>query len=92
MLKQLCQLIPSHLVSNLARKNGVDKKARTFSPWSHVVIMLYGQLIHAIGLNEFFEEKREYFGAKRKTGARKMRGGQWGELWTARDLQVGPIS
>jgi len=54
--------------------------------------MLYGQLIHAIGLNEFFEEKREYFGAKRKTGARKMRGGQWGELWTARDLQVGPIS
>jgi hypothetical protein len=43
-------------------------------------------------VNEFFEEKREYFGARRKTGARKMRGGQWGGLWTARDLQVDPIS
>jgi hypothetical protein len=35
----------------LARKYGVDAKARTFSEWSHVVAMLYGQLTHAIGLN-----------------------------------------
>ena len=43
-------------------------------------------------VNEFFEEKREYFGASRKTGARKMKGGQWGGLCTARDLQMDPIS
>ena len=33
-LKQLCEQIPPYLVSKLARKHGVDKKARTFSPWS----------------------------------------------------------
>ena len=44
-----------------------------------------------IYVNEFFEEKREYFGAKRKTGARKMKGGQWRGLCTARDLQIDPI-
>ena len=43
-------------------------------------------------VNEFFEEKREYFGARRKTGARKIKGCQWGGLWTARDLQIDPIS
>ena len=26
--------------------------ARTFSPWSHVVCMLFAQLTHAIGLND----------------------------------------
>ncbi|MCP5120122.1 MAG: DUF4372 domain-containing protein, partial [bacterium] len=36
VLAQLCKLIPGHLVSKVAREHGVDKKARTFSPWSHV--------------------------------------------------------
>jgi len=34
---QLCNLIPAHLVSKLARENGVDSKARSFSARSHVV-------------------------------------------------------
>jgi hypothetical protein len=37
VLRQICNLIPSHLVPKLARETGVDKKARTFSPWSHLV-------------------------------------------------------
>ena len=44
ILKQICQHIPSFLVSNLARKYGVDKQARSFSPWSHVVSMLHIQI------------------------------------------------
>ena len=36
----------------------------------------------------FFEAKRAFFGEKRKTGARKMRGGDWGDLRTVRDLRV----
>ncbi|NCD34311.1 MAG: hypothetical protein EOL87_12975 [Spartobacteria bacterium] len=36
-------------------------------------------------VEEFFEENTDYFGANRKTGARKMRGG-WGNLYTIRDL------
>jgi DDE family transposase/uncharacterized protein DUF4372 len=51
-LQQVCNLIPPYLVSKLARKHGVDKKARTFTPWSHVVSLLYAQLVHAIGLND----------------------------------------
>ena len=35
-LKQICELIPGHLVAKLARKHGVDEQARTFSPWSPV--------------------------------------------------------
>ena len=58
ILRQLCQLIPSHMVSKLARKHEVHKKARTFSPWSHVVSMLYAQLIHAIGLNDVCDNLR----------------------------------
>jgi hypothetical protein len=49
-----------------------------------------------IGSKEFvnaaFESSRERFGAKRKDGARRMRGsGQaaTGVLWSVRDLRVG---
>lgn len=49
---QLCKLIPPYLVSKLARKHGIDKQARTFTPWSHVVSLLFAQLTHSIGLND----------------------------------------
>src|SRR5665811_1931449 len=52
LLRQLCNLIPAHLVPQLARDTGVSKRARTFTPWSHVVSLLYAQLTHAIGLND----------------------------------------
>jgi hypothetical protein len=42
-LRQLCNLIPAHLIPKLARETGVDKKARTFTPWSHLVSLLYAQ-------------------------------------------------
>jgi hypothetical protein len=50
-LQQVCAYIPGHLVAKLARRHGVDAQARTFSPWSHIVALLYAQLSHAIGLN-----------------------------------------
>ena len=49
-LKQICQVIPSHLGSKLARKH--QAQSRSFSPWSHVVAILYAHLTHAIGLND----------------------------------------
>jgi hypothetical protein len=52
VVRQICQLIPTHLVAKLARENGVDVKARTFSPWSHVVAMIYAQISHALSLND----------------------------------------
>ncbi len=40
----------------------MDAKARTFSAWSHVVAMLYGQLTHAIGLNDICDALRHHCG------------------------------
>lgn len=48
--KQICELIPPHLVPKLAREHGVQ--ARAFSPWSHVVAHISGQVTHAVGLND----------------------------------------
>ena len=52
VLRQLGELIPAYLVAKLSRVHGVDRKARTFSPWSHVVALLYAQLAHALSLND----------------------------------------
>jgi hypothetical protein len=52
LLRQICNFIPGFLVPKVARQTGVDKKARTFLPWSHVVCLLYAQLSHSIGLND----------------------------------------
>jgi hypothetical protein len=52
LLRQICNLIPEFLVFSLARETGVDKKVRTFSPWSHLVSLLFAQLSHSIGLND----------------------------------------
>jgi hypothetical protein len=60
ILAQLRNLIPSHLVSTLAHRYGVTKKTRTFSPWSHVVALLYAQLVHALSLNDVCDALRTH--------------------------------
>jgi hypothetical protein len=62
LLHQLCNLIPAHLVPQLARDTGVIKRSRTFKPWSHVVSLLYAQLTHAIGLNDVCDGLRLHSG------------------------------
>lgn len=52
VLRQVCNLIPGHLVAKLARETGVEEQARTFTPWSHVLSMLYAQTTHALSLND----------------------------------------
>lgn len=52
VLRQIVELIPGYLVPKLARETGAEERARTFSPWSHVVTMLYAQVSHALGLND----------------------------------------
>jgi hypothetical protein len=52
LLRQICNFIPDFLVPKLARATGVQDKARTFSPWSHLVALMYAQLTHSIGLND----------------------------------------
>jgi len=62
VLRQVCNLIPPFLVPKLARETGVEKKARTFSVWSHLVSMLYAQLTHCIGLNDVCDGLRLHRG------------------------------
>jgi Transposase DDE domain/Domain of unknown function (DUF4372) len=52
LLRQIGNFIPDFLVPKLARATGVQDKARTFSPWSHLVALMYAQLTHSIGLND----------------------------------------
>ena len=40
----------------------------------------------------FFLERRQQFGSKRRNGARRMRGANWGGVHTLRALRVDPIS
>lgn len=39
----------------------------------------------------FFERRREQFGIRRESGARRMRGADWGGIRTLRDLRVDPL-
>lgn len=52
MLKQMCDLIPPHLVSKLARKHGVEDQSRAITPWNHTVALLFAQISHALSLND----------------------------------------
>src|SRR5258706_16244401 len=49
ILRQICNFIPAHEVSKIARATGAEDKSRTFKPWSHVVSLVYGQLTNAMG-------------------------------------------
>ena len=62
LLRQLCNLIPPHLVPKLARDTGVEERSRSFSPWSHVVSLLYAQFTHALGLNDVCDGLRLHSG------------------------------
>ena len=42
-------------------------------------------------VEEIFESARGVFGARRESGARKMKGGDWGELRVARALRVDAV-
>lgn len=62
ILRQICNFIPTHEVSKIARETGVEDKSRGFSPWSHVVSLLYGQLTHSIGLNDLCDSLQLHSG------------------------------
>lgn len=52
IFRQICQIIPGTFLPQLARELRTEKKARTFSPWSHLTAMMYAQLAHSQSLND----------------------------------------
>ncbi len=63
VLKQVVDQIPAYLVPKLAKKHGVDKKSRSFTPWSHVVSLVHTQLAHSLSLNDVCDDLRNHSGA-----------------------------
>lgn len=61
-LRQICNLIPLRLVSDLATEAKDAPKARTYSYWSQVVALIHAQLTHAIGLNDVCDSLRLHSG------------------------------
>jgi hypothetical protein len=62
VFSQIFKLIPRNLIPKLAKKHGVDKKSRSFSPTSHVLCLVFGQLSHAIGLNDICDTLHNHSG------------------------------
>ena len=62
IFRQVCNLIPQHMVSKIARDTGAEEMSRTFSPWSHVVSLGYAQLTHSIGLNDLCDSLQLHSG------------------------------
>lgn len=52
VLGQLFKLIPRNLIPKLANEYGVSKRSRSFTPTSHVLALMLGQLSHSISLND----------------------------------------
>ena len=51
-----------------------------------------GVVIGSAGfVDEFFERRRGSFGERRRNGARRMRGADWGKLRVLRDLRTAPV-
>lgn len=63
VLAQIFKLIPRNLIPKLAKEYGVSKKARRFTPTSHVLALMHGQLSHAISLNDTCDCLRNHSGA-----------------------------
>ena len=48
VLSQIFKLIPRNLIPKLANDFGIDRQSRVFSPTSHVLALVFGQLTHAL--------------------------------------------
>ena len=62
ILRQICNFIPPHEVSKIARATGAQDLSRTFKPWSHVVSLVYAQLTHSLGLNDLCDSLQLHSG------------------------------
>lgn len=56
IFRQICELIPAHLVPKIAREYRI--RSRNISPWSHVVTMLHAQFTRAHSLNDVCDSLR----------------------------------
>lgn len=58
VFRQICNFIPAYLVPQLARQTNAQDKSRSFSPWSHVVTMIFAQIAHSLSLHDVCDALR----------------------------------
>jgi|GEM_PF-6374438 len=75
VLKQMLHVIPFGMINRRARETGIDSKARSFSVLSHLSAMLFGQLSHAMGLNDLCDWLRLKSTVSGSTGRYSYRAG-----------------
>jgi hypothetical protein len=63
VLAQVFKLIPRNLIPRLANEHGVSKRCRRFTASSHVLALMFGQLSHAVSLNDICDCLRYHSGA-----------------------------
>ena len=84
--KELRRVIPGAQVAAVMAKEGALSLPELLR--HRVRYFTDGAVLGSRGyVDEMFQAKRGFFGEKRRSGARKMRGGQWEELFCLRDLQ-----
>ena len=86
VLRQICNLIPSHLVGKLVTQHRSGSQARTFSHWSQMVALLYSKVVHCFGLNDLCDQLEIHSGvlatvrgatpARRNTARNGVKSGQ----------------
>lgn len=52
VLRQICNLIPSHLIASAFVDSGTRDTSRKFSPWSHVLSMVFAQFMGSSSIND----------------------------------------
>ena len=87
VLSQIFKLIPRNLIPKLANEFGIDRQSRVFSPTSHVLALVFGQLTHALGLNDICDTLRNHCGlvSKSQTSLATTRtrcAGKYGRLFS----------
>lgn len=61
-LTQISKRIPRNLIPRIAHVHGVDNRARSFTPVSDVLALMFSQLNHAIGINDIWYTLKNHFG------------------------------
>ena len=77
VLSQIFKLIPRNLIPKLANEFGIDRQSRVFSPTSHVLALVFGQLTHALGLNDILRYASESLRAGKQDSCLRSSEPKW---------------
>lgn len=72
VLSQIFKLVPQNLIPKLANEFGIDRQFQVFSPASYVLSLGFGQLTHALGLNDIRDTSKSLWTDEQNSGLRSI--------------------